>query len=74
MKANKVKFEVGDLVQFEHGGIPGLVTETKISEAFEPDEKLLDVKVSWADGIEFWCLEFTLKLLATSKKNNIINN
>tara|TARA_R110002110_G_scaffold81878_1_gene212867 strand:+ start:362 stop:577 length:216 start_codon:yes stop_codon:yes gene_type:complete len=71
MKANKVKFEVGDLVQFEYGWVPGLVTETKISEAFEPDEKLLDVKVNWADGIEFWCLEFTLKLLA---KNNIINN
>jgi len=71
MKEEKVKFEVGDLVHFEHGWVPGLVTETKVSEAFEPDEKLLDVKVSWADGIEFWCLEFTLKLLS---KKNITNN
>ena len=70
MKAQVVKFEVGDLVQFEYGRVPGLVTETKISEAFKPNEELLDVKVNWVDGIELWCLEFTLKLLAKKKINN----
>ena len=57
---NKRKFTVGDLVQFDISHILGIVTDIKIAEAFSPLEEILDVKVYWRDGEEFWCLEFTL--------------
>jgi len=65
------KFQIGDLVQFDFCHIAGVVTAVKMSEAFEPSEKITDVKVLWTDGEEFWCLDFTLLLL--SKRNNINN-
>jgi hypothetical protein len=40
------------------------VTNKKIAEAFDPSENIHDLKVRWHDGEEFWCLEFTLKLLS----------
>ncbi len=61
---NKSKFAIGDLVQFDISHIIGIVTDTKLAEAFCPLEEILDVKVYWIDGVEFWCLEFTLKLIS----------
>jgi len=61
---NKSKFAIGDLVQFDISHIIGIVTDTKLAEAFHPLEEILDVKVYWIDGVEFWCLEFTLKLIS----------
>jgi heat shock protein HspQ len=58
---NKRKFAIGDLVQFDISHILGIVINTKIAPAFLPLEEILDIKVHWADGEEFWCLEFVLK-------------
>lgn len=65
------KFKVGDLVQFDLFHIAGIVTKVKLSDAFDPSEKITDVKVFWLDGEEFWCLDFTLLMLS---KKNINNN
>ena len=46
------------------------MTNKKLAEAFDPSENIHDLKVKWNDGEEFWCLEFTLKLL--SKKENLL--
>jgi len=59
------KFEIGDLVTaggftWPFHGI-GLVLETKIAKAFEPEEKIYDVRVLWQNGHAFWCLDFILK-------------
>ena len=62
---NKRKFAVGDLVQFDISSVLGIVTDTRIAPAFLPLEEILDVKVRWIDGVEFWCLEFTLKLISS---------
>ena len=62
----KRKFAVGDLVQFDVSRILGIVTDVKIAEAFSPLEEILDVKVRWIDGEEFWCLECTLKLISST--------
>jgi heat shock protein HspQ len=62
---NKRKFAVGDLVQFDISRILGIVTDVKIAAAFSPLEEILDVQVRWIDGEEFWCLEFTLKLISS---------
>jgi hypothetical protein len=40
------------------------VTDKKLAEAFDPSEQIYDLKVQWVDGEEFWCLDFTLKLLS----------
>jgi len=58
---NKRKFAIGDLVQFDCSQALGIVIDTKISPTFLPLEEILDVKVYWFDGLEFWCLEFVLK-------------
>jgi len=60
-KKNKRKFAIGDLVEFDTSHILGIVTDVKLADAFHPLEEILDVKVYWRDGEEFWCLEFTLK-------------
>jgi len=64
---NKRKFAVGDLVQFDISHILGIVTDVKMAEAFSPLEEILDVQVRWIDGEQFWCLEFTLKLISSVK-------
>ena len=64
---NKRKFTVGDLVQFDISHILGIVTDVKIAEAFSPLEEILDVKVRWIEGEEFWCLECTLKMVSSVK-------
>jgi hypothetical protein len=51
-------------VQFDVSHAIGIITDKKLVEAFEPSEKIYDLKVQWNDGEEFWCLEFTLKLLS----------
>ena len=58
---NKRKFAIGDLVEFDTTHVLGIVTDVKLANAFAPLEEILDVKVFWSDGVEFWCLEFTLK-------------
>jgi len=58
------KFNVGDLVQFDSSRALGIVIEVKNVPAFNPPEKVSDVKVLWLDGIEFWCLDFTLRLVS----------
>jgi len=60
-RKNKRKFAIGDLVEFDTTHVLGIVTDTKLAPAFLPLEEILDVKVYWSDGVEFWCLEFTLK-------------
>ena len=40
------------------------MTDKKLAEAFDPSEQIYDLKVQWVDGEEFWCLDFTLKLLS----------
>jgi len=62
-------FRVGDLVQFDSSRAIGIVTDTKLADAFLPHEEILDVKVLWLDGVEFWCLEFTLVLLSSVRTN-----
>jgi hypothetical protein len=62
-----IKFEVGDLVQFDITHLLGIVTATKKAAAFGPHENIADVKVLWVDGEEFWCLGFTLKLISKIK-------
>ena len=58
-------FKVGDMVQFDsYGQTVGIVVKVKKSLSFEPPEKITDVLVYWADGIEFWCLDFTLILIS----------
>jgi hypothetical protein len=42
----------------------GIVTNKKLADAFEPSENIYDLNVQWNDGEEFWCLDFTLKLLS----------
>jgi hypothetical protein len=61
---NKRKFTIGDLVQFDVSRTIGIVTDIKTAEAFSPLEDISDVKVYWIDGVEFWCLEFTLILIS----------
>jgi len=56
----KHKFKIGDLVQFDICHVIGIVTDTKIAKEFKPSEEVMDIKVNWIDGTEFWCLEFTL--------------
>lgn len=63
--AKVTRFLVGDLVQFDsYGATVGIVTDIKNSPNFTPPEKIADVLVYWADGIEFWCLDFTLVLVS----------
>ena len=45
----------------------GIVINKKLADAFNPSENIHDLKVKWNDGEEFWCLEFTLKLLSKKK-------
>ena len=66
-KENNINFDIGDLVQFDISRIIGIVTDTKLAIAFDPSENIQDVKVRWSDNEEFWCLDFTLKLI--SKKS-----
>ena len=61
------KFKIGDLVQFDCSRVAGIVTDIKNAPEFEPPDKVADVKVLWSDGEEFWCLDFTLKLLSPIK-------
>ena len=56
---NKRKFDISHIL--------GIVTDVKIAEAFNPLEEILDVQVRWIDGEQFWCLEFTLKLISSVK-------
>ena len=58
------KFKIGDLVEFDASRNYGVVTEVKNSPVFTPPEKIADVKVKWMDGDEFWCLDFTLRLVS----------
>ena len=60
-------FNIGDLVQFDCSRMIGIVTEIKNAPEFIPPDKVADVKVYWVDGEEFWCLDFTLKLLSSIK-------
>lgn len=62
---SKNKFKIGDLVQFDSDKVLGIITDIKIAKEFKPHEKVLDVKVNWMDGEEFWCLEFTLVPVST---------
>jgi len=55
-------------VQFDVSHAIGIITDKKLAEAFDSSENIYDFKVQWSDSEEFWCLEFTLKLL--SKKRN----
>lgn len=59
-------FKIGDLVQFDSSHATGIVTDIKLSPSFLPEE-VLDAKVLWEDGVTFWCLEFTLVLLSSTK-------
>ena len=61
----KNKFNIGDLVRFDITHALGIVVDVKMSEAFIPPEEVQDVKVCWLDGEQFWCLEYTLKLIST---------
>jgi hypothetical protein len=64
------KFEIGDLVRFDsYGNTMGVVTNIKNSSSFDPPEKVADILVYWADGEEFWCLDFTLVLISRYKTN-----
>jgi len=45
----------------------GIITNKKLADAFDPSENIYDLNVRWSDGEEFWCLEFTLKLLSKKK-------
>ena len=58
------KFKIGDLVEFDVSRKYGIVTEIKNAPEFEPAEKIADVMVKWVDGGEFWCLDFTLRLVS----------
>jgi len=60
-------FQIGDLVQFKNTKKIGIITDIKVAPAFLPLEKILDVKVLWFGGEEFWCLEFILKVLSSNK-------
>ena len=60
-------FNIGDLVQFDYSHMIGIVTDIKNAPEFTPPDKIADVKVHWTDGEEFWCLDFTLKLLSSIK-------
>ncbi len=53
--------KVGDLVHFNGTYQYGIVLAIKNAEAFQPEEKIHDIKVLWTSGEEFWCLDFTLK-------------
>jgi len=49
------------------------VINKKLAAGFKPSENIHDLKIQWNDSEEFWCLEFTLKLLSKkeiSKKEN----
>ena len=61
----KNKFKIGDLVEFDCVHKLGIVIDVKMSTAFVPPEEIQDVKVCWLDGEEFWCLEYTLKLISS---------
>ena len=63
MNKNK-NIDVGDLVQFDISHVIGVVTDIKLADAFDPSEKINDIKVLWVDGEHFWCLDFTLILLS----------
>ena len=52
-----------------YGKTIGIVTGVKNSPNFDPPDKIADVLVYWADGIEFWCLDFTLVLISKYKTN-----
>ena len=60
-------FSLGDLVRFDFSHKVGIVTGIKRSEDF-PDlveePCIYEIKVWWIDGEEFWCLDFSLELLA----------
>lgn len=58
-------FKPGDLVQFDCSPMIGVVIGVKNSPSFDPPEKIADVLVRWVDNEEFWCLDFTLKLLSS---------
>ena len=63
-------FNIGDLVQFDsYGDIVGVVIDVRMSENFEPPDRVYDILVSWADGEEFWCLDFALVLISKYKTN-----
>ena len=61
-------FKIGDLVRFDVAHKLGIVVDVKTSTAFVPPEDVQDVKVCWLDGEEFWCLEYTLKLISSHSR------
>jgi len=65
----KNKFKIGDLVEFDYMHKLGMVVDVKISTDFDPSEEVQDVKVCWLDGEEFWCLEYTLKLISSYSRH-----
>mgnify|MGYP005815633893 CR=1 FL=1 len=65
---NTKTFQIGDLVEFDAAHKLGIVIDIKTSTAFDPSEKVQDVKVRWATGKEFWCLEYTLNLLSSRNR------
>ena len=62
------EFNIGDLVQFDsYGHTIGVVIDKKISPNFKSPDRVYDILVSWADGQEFWCLDFALVLISKYK-------
>ena len=60
-------------MQFDISRAIGIVTNKKLADGFDPSENIHDLKVRWSDGEEFWCLEFTLKLLSKREFAKIEN-
>lgn len=63
-KKGKKVIKIGDLVTFEPILHLGIVIEKKNAEAFHPDEEITDLKVLWANGDAFRCLDFTLSKIS----------